>query len=348
MPKFDLKKIVARFNQKNSEKPRNKYSIFNSGKYFEYLFYFIGSWWHILLLMFVAFLFLYYPIGGLITHKIDKTTNYEIESLSPQQSATVEVMSFLINREVNEKMWTPNLPFFFPSYFLDNMPNFQLGVMSGVSTIASAMASRVGTPVAGYKDESHLKQAADLLKYNGRIWMFSPTNRFTPVPSAHTQYRKARKQLIKFNQNLNSGHTVFYKSPADLAWYLKRMVLSLKKSLRSLESQIREENDSFIDSKADDVFYYNQGKLYAFYLLQKALGQDYKEIIVKNNLYQTWTQAAKALEDGVTLDACYIRNGRLDALTAPNHLSYLAFYTLKSIELYQEISLALINVEKGK
>lgn len=346
MPKFDLKKILARFYSKISEENQKSFSAPGIGKYFRYIFLFIGSWWHTLLFMLIIFLFLYYPLGGLITHKIDKTTDYELGQISPEQSATLETMSFIVNREVNEKMWTPNLPFFFPSYFLDNMPNFQMGVISGVSTVASAMASRIDTSISGSKDEHHLKQAADLLRYNGRIWMFSPTNRFTPVPSAHTQYRKARTHLIKFNQNLKSGHTVFYKTPSDLAWYLKRITLSLKKSLRALETQIREENNSFIDLKADDVFYYNQGKLYAFYLLQKALAYDYKETIVKNDLYQSWTQAAKALEDGVTLDAYYIRNGQMNALTAPNHLSYLAFYTLKSIELYQNIITKLTNDTK--
>lgn len=340
----DIKKYMADILSKIKTFDRTKLKLPAFQPLFRRIFCFIGSWWHVLLLAFIAFVFLYYPLGGWMIHKIDKTTDYEINHNTPEQSATVEMMSFIINREVNDKMWTPNLPFFFPSYFLDNMPNFQLGMMSGVSTVASAVSNRLDSTIAENDDRLYLKNAAKLLKYNGRIWMFSPSNRFTPAPSAHSQYRKARKQLIKFNQELSSGHNVFYKSPGDLAYFLTRINKSLRNSLNAVETQIREESSSFADFKADNVFYYNQGKLYSFYLLLTALGSDYKDIIVKAGLYQEWTHVIKALENGSQLDAFYIRNGSLDALTAPNHLNYLAFYILKALDLNKDIIAAL---EKG-
>ena len=67
----------------------------------------------------------YYPLGGLLSENIDRTPDYNLTRESEQQSLTVETMRFLINREVNENLWTANLPPFFPSYFLDNMPNYQ-------------------------------------------------------------------------------------------------------------------------------------------------------------------------------------------------------------------------------
>lgn len=340
----DIKKFMTEILSKIKTFDRTKLKLPAFRAFFRRIFCFIGSWWHVLLLAFVTFIFLYYPLGGWMIHKIDKTTDYEINHNTPEQSAAVEMMSFIINREVNDKMWTPNLPFFFPSYFLDNMPNFQLGMISGVSTVASAMSNRLDSTIAESDDRLHLKNAAQLLKYDGRIWMFSPANHFTPVPSAHSQYRKARKQLIKFNQELSSGHNVFYKSPGDLAYFLTRVNKSLQKSLNTVETQIREESSAFVDFKADNVFYYNQGKLYSFYLLLTALGSDYKEIIVKAGLYQEWTHVIKALENGSKLDAFYIRNGSLDAMTAPNHLNYLAFYILKAINMNKDIIAAL---EKG-
>lgn len=337
----DVKKFMTEILSKVKSYDRKKIKLPSIRPFFRRVFCFIGSWWHVLLLVLIVFIFLYYPLGGWMIHKIDKTTDYEINHNTPEQSAAVEMMSFIINREVNDKMWTPNLPFFFPSYFLDNMPNFQLGMMSGVSTVASAMSNRLDSTIAESNDQLYLKNAAKLLKYDGRIWMFSPSNRFTPVPSAHSQYRKARKQLIKFNQDLSSGHNVFYKSPADLVYFLNRINKSLKKSLNVIENQIREENSSFVDFKADNVFYYNQGKLYSFYLLMTALGSDYKDIIVKAGLYQEWTHVIKALENGSKLDSLYIRNGSLNDLTAPNHLNYLAFYTLKALDMNKDIIAAL-------
>ena len=76
-----------------------------------------GSWWRLVLAVVCALVFLYYPIGGWMIHNID-TSN----ACQPQETTnrleSMEVMSCLINREVHHKIWTPNLPFLFPSYFL--------------------------------------------------------------------------------------------------------------------------------------------------------------------------------------------------------------------------------------
>lgn len=346
MPRFDLKKFIQETSSRLKSLNWSKIRLPKFQPFFSALLSFLSSWWHVLLLSFLVFLFLYYPLGGWLVHKIDKTTDYEINTKNPQQSAAVEMASFLINREVNEKMWTPNLPFFFPSYFLDNMPNFQLGMMKAVSTVTSAMSRRLDSPIVGGEEEAHLKTAAQLLKYDGHIWMFSPTNSFTPVPSAHSQYRKARKQLIKFNRNLNSGHLPFYRNPADLAYFLTRINKDLSKSVENIDTQVREESTSWTDFKADNVFYYNQGKAYAYYLLLKALGNDYKDVLVNKNAYILWTRSLKALEDGTVLDSVYIRNAELNSLAAPNHLQYLAYYLVKAKDINQDIIQALLDNSK--
>lgn len=104
---------------------------------------FLATWWNTLVLLLAALVFLYYPIGGLLISNIDRTTDYEIDEKHPEQSSSVEMISFLVNREVNEKIWTPNLPFFYPSYFLDNMPNFQLGIFDALNKFTSSFAKRL-------------------------------------------------------------------------------------------------------------------------------------------------------------------------------------------------------------
>ena len=68
----------------------------------------------------------YYPLGGRLSERIDKTEDYDFSSISEKQLQSIESIAFLIDREVNQHIWTPNLPFFFPAYSLDNMPNFQV------------------------------------------------------------------------------------------------------------------------------------------------------------------------------------------------------------------------------
>lgn len=301
-----------------------------------------GSWWQIIAIAFAAVIFLYYPLGGWLVEDIDTDTNVEISPANESQSATAEMMSYLIRREINDKIWTPNLPFFFPSYFLDNMPNFQLGLMSGVSNLATSMAAKLEKNIAAPED-NHLHNAAELLEYPGTIWMFSPQNKLVPVPSAHSQYRKARKQLIKYNQALNEGSIVFYRNPKDLAYFLRRMKAQLHKTTLQLETQIREESSSWYDNQADNVFYQARGLAYADYMLLKALSFDYKQILVDTNTYSDWTILLKTLESAAQLSPSIVRNGKTDSLTAPNHLSNIGFYLYKAQNLLQKLAQQLGN-----
>ncbi len=296
---------------------------------------FLASWWKLLLTALAALIFLYYPLGGWMVHHIDTTTDYEINT-SPDQSAAVEMMSFLVKREVSDKMWTPNLPFIFPSWFLDNMPNFQLGMMSAISKTATALSKRIDKPIAAETDQP-LHAAAELLRYPGTIWMFSPANKLTPVPSAGNQYKKARKQLIAYNRGLREGSIPFYKSPADLRYFVGRMTADLRSSNAKLETAVRENSSGWIDLRADDVFYYQKGKLYGYFLLFKALGRDYKDILVAADIYQPWTGMLNALEQGALLDPAIVRNGALGSVTAPNHLSEIGWFTLKAADIGHNI-----------
>ncbi len=286
----------------------------------------------------LAIVFLYYPIGGWLTDNIDRSPAIELKKDAPKQSQTVNMMAHIINREVNDKIWTPNLPFFFPSYFLDNMPNFQLGMFDALAKFTGAFEKCANSNVSDKENTSSLYKAAGLLRYPGTIWLFSPQNKIKPVPSAGSQYRKARRLLIKYNNSLADGQNVLEKNVQYLTYILKKSNQNLSRSSSRLSGYIREESSSFFDTKADDVFYYNQGKAYGYYLLFQALGQDYKDIIVASNQYQNWISLTKALEESAAIQPTIVRNGKLNSIFTPNHLSYLNAYILKAQNLLGEIS----------
>ncbi len=280
---------------------------------------------------------LYYPLGGFLTHNIDTDTSYET-SVTNNQSATLTTAAYLIKREINDKIWTPNLPFFFPAYILDNMPAFQKGLTSSITNVMTSMSKRI--PI---QKNSHLHKAAELLNYPPSIWMFSPQNKLLPAPSSNSQYRRARKFLLKYNETLANGETVFLKRPQDLLYILQNIRNNIQKSAHELEEHIRENSTGFIDNNSDDVFYFQQGKLYGYYLLLKALSADYKDIIVAQNIYQTWTHLLKTLEDVSHISPLIIRNGNLNSSIAPNHLAIMGYYTNRAIiNLYELIK----NLEK--
>ncbi len=299
----------------------------------------INSWPRLILLLLAAFIFLYYPLGALISEDIDTNTDYEI-TRHGHKSATIETMSFLIRREVYNKSWTPGLPFIFPAYMLDNMPAFQLGLMSSISTLSKAFAARLDKDTAE-ADKAPLQNAAQLLQYPGTIWMFSPTNKLVPAPSSNSQYRRARKQLQNYNNLLAEGGAVFDTSAANLEYFLKVVKNDLQKNNRRLEAHIRENSSSLYDGKADDLFYYSRGKLYSYYLLLKALSYDYKDVILERNIYQPWTSMLKALENAARLSPTIVRNGEPDSTLAPNHLAAQGFYAGKAISTLQNMISAL-------
>ena len=285
----------------------------------------ITSWPKLGLLVFVLLFVLYYPLGAFMTDSIDTDTAYEAPAVE-NQSATVSAAAYLIKREINDKIWTPNLPFFFPASVLDNMPAFQKGLMSGITTAMTALSKRV--PI---KDDCPLVKSAELLNYPPTIWMFSPQSKLLPVPSSNSQYRRARKHLLKYNEALSRGETIFIKRPQDLDYILTKVRTDLLKSAAGLEKHIRENSTALIDNKADEIFYHQQGKLYGYYILLKALSADYKDIILARDLYQPWTKLLKALEDASRLSPLIVRNGRLDSSFAPNHLAVIGLYTDRAV-----------------
>ena len=150
---------------------------------------FISDSWKVVLMSLSCFLFCYYIIGGSISEKISTENMTE-----NTPKATSQIMADLIDREVRNNIWTPNLPIIFPAYILDNMPNFQTGIIYAVRDTALALKQMYHqTP----EQKQHIKKASVLLKYSPNIWLLSRKSAFSIAPSSNSQYRKARRELIR-------------------------------------------------------------------------------------------------------------------------------------------------------
>ena len=88
------------------------------------LVFFLKSWWHIVTVTAITVICLYYPLGGWIINDIDTNTDYEIPLSNPKQSATIATTSYIVNREVNDKLWTPTCRSFSLHIFLTICPAF--------------------------------------------------------------------------------------------------------------------------------------------------------------------------------------------------------------------------------
>lgn len=287
----------------------------------------------------LALIVLYYPLGGALNEKIDRNADFGVIKRE-SSSSTLELLAALIDRETAQNIWTPNLPFLFPSYFLDNMPSFQSGIIRGVAVINKQMSRQIICP-NDTKEKTYLLAANDMLDYPPNIWVFD--NSLKISPSSSNQYRKARKRIRDFNRNLETTPCIWDKNAANLNIIIKAVRNDLNTSTSELEQQMHEHDSDVFDLKADDVFYYNQGKAYAYMLSLKSLSHDYKNFLVEKNLYADWTKTIKALENATELQPRMVRNAKADSTFAANHLIGLAYYIQKAQSM-----LYLIEGKAGK
>lgn len=318
--------IVKFFHEKN---PINKEKILSLIIFLKRVcksaFSYIRRSWKSIAVVVPVFLVLYYVIGGYVTNTIDKDTSVEIKS-DDQGFDFVATGAFLIKREVDDHMWTPNLPFIFPGYVLDNMPSFQTGILHSVKTSVKSLSSVYET--------DDINQALKLLKYPTNIWILSKGENLALAPSSGAQYRKARKEMLNFNKN-----TDFAASDNKKVFlsFLTAMEKDLKKITDNIENQVREFSVDWIDFRADNIFYLNQGKIYGHYILLKAASQDFKHLIIETKQYEKLTSLLKYLEDAIMLNPIIVRNGQIESITGSNHLMVLNYYIAKSCYILNQI-----------
>ncbi|MBQ8671815.1 MAG: DUF2333 family protein [Alphaproteobacteria bacterium] len=296
----------------------------------------IGSSWKMLSVIVPLFIFFYYTLGSMITENIDVRSEYTAEYVSVPVFSTADTMSYLLKREVDEKMWTPNLPIIFPAYVLDNMPNFQIGVVEAVKNIAFVMRKFNNTE----KQQQDINEAYDLLKYSPYVWLMSKQDNFKLSPSSNSQYRKAAKQLRQYGKD-----GVFMATADELRFILRRAAKNLRKLTLKSEEHIQEHSSDFIDTKADDLFYHNMGYSYALWQISKNLGVDFKNILTDNDVYEDWTYFVTSLKKAAQINPLIVRNGKLTSLFSANHLMVQNYYLMRAAAIAEKINNELLQVE---
>jgi hypothetical protein len=294
----------------------------------------------------VVVLLLYYPIGMLMVNRIDDDPDFvpSAADAAPQGgSKAVAVMAALIDREVNVNSWTANDPFFQPGSLLDNMPNFQTGIVSALARFSFEMTDQVGRTRGSSEADPDLQKAAGLLQYPADVWIWNPTVSLAPRASTESQYRQARKALLKYNARLAAGNATFERRADNLMATIDRMSSDLGSQSAILDDEVREHSGDFIDMNADDVFYATKGKLYGYYMLLKALGEDFAPVIKEKGLDKNWAQMLDTFREGATRAPLIVINGRPDSLFQPSHLAAQGFYLLRARTQLREISNVLLK-----
>ncbi len=296
---------------------------------------FIKRSWKSIAIILPVFLLLYYLVGSWATDKIDKSPL--AEAAKPEKGlAVADSVAKLISREVDDHMWTPNLPIIFPGYVLDNMPQFQRGIIKALKNTTVTLSQSYDSP--------ELLKATEFLKYPADVWLLSKTENLSLAPSSGAQYRKARKSLQRFNE----AELKPRKSADEILLKLLTVInRDTGRIMNKLETEVREHSTDWFDNAADNVFYNAQGQMYAYYVVLKAMSADFKAQILNADQYENWTILTKTLEDGLALSPMIVRNGEADSVFAPNHLLILNGYAAKTRYRLNLIMAALQNSRLG-
>ena len=279
---------------------------------------------------------LYYPIGMLLVHEIDDEVGL-IYTFDEGESQAVAAAAALIARETDENRWTANDPFFMPGFMLDNMPNFQQGIIYALSRFAIEMSDQIGRVRGSSQVDGDLDSAAGRLKFPGTIWLFDFGTSLAPTTASEKHYRTARQAFLTYNERLARGQASFERRADNLHATLERISNDIGSSSAVIDQRIAE-GGFLIDTEADDVFYQTKGRLYAYYQILKALGLDFQKIIDERELTAAWGQMLESFRIAATMQPLVVANGAPDSQVMPSHLASQGFYLLRSRTQIKEIA----------
>jgi hypothetical protein len=282
-----------------------------------------------------------YWIGGAIwINKIDDDPSFGANiEVPPNASRAVAVTADLVGREVDTHRWTANDPWFQPGFLLDNMPNFQQGILAAASRFTVELTDQLARVRGASQVDPDADAAAGRLKYPGDIWFLEWSS--TPVqPSSESQYRRAVEDLRRFNARLAAGQATFDRRADNLIATLDRIAADTGGSSAAISQKVDGTANRWFDLDADDLFYNNKGRLYGYFIILRALGQDFEQVLRERNAQLNWDELMKSFEAAALLNPWVVINGAPDSMFRPNHLAAQGFFMLRArFQLYEVINI---------
>ena len=254
------------------------------------------------------------------------------------QSHAVANAIALIDLEVNQRDWASNDPWFWPTALLDNMPNYQKGIMAAMGRFAFELTDQVGRARGSSEADPDLQTAAGLLQYPPDVWVWSPSVSIWPTATSESQYRKAIKALRKYNERLAAGQAVFDTRADNLKFTLDRMAADIGSSSSVIDQHIRKTSGFPFQNDTDDIFYTTKGQMYGYYIVLKGLQTDFAGVIKQRDLSVPWSNMMLSFRAAIALRPNVVLNGSPDSDFIPCNLCGEGFYLLRARTQLREIT----------
>jgi hypothetical protein len=229
-----------------------------------------------------------------------------------------------------------------PGLWLDNMPNWEYGVLIQVRDLSRAMRESYSRSQSQSKEDTDLAVAEPAFNFKTNSWMLPPSER---------EYRDGIRRLEKFALRLadpSNSDAQFYARADNLAYWLATVETrlgSLSQRLSASVGQRRLNTDLAGDAEAtqatpapsdkvvrtpwleiDDVFYAARGSTWALIHFLQAAEIDFADVLAKKNARVSLRQIIRELEaTQQTVWSPIVLNGSGFGLVA-NHSLVMASY----------------------
>lgn len=199
-----------------------------------------------------------------------------------------------------------------PGLWLDNLPNWEYGVLIQVRDFARALRKDFSRSQSQSREDKDLEIAEPQLHFDNNSWA---------IPSSESEYRRGIKALINYSQRLadpTDEKSQFYARADNLSQWLldvetrlgsvsqrlsasvgkKRLNTDLSGDTASRQSTEAQEDQEVKTewNMIDDVFYEARGTSWALLHLMKAVEVDFREILAKKNALVSVRQIIRELE----------------------------------------------------
>ncbi|HAU69381.1 MAG TPA: DUF2333 domain-containing protein [Gammaproteobacteria bacterium] len=199
-----------------------------------------------------------------------------------------------------------------PGVFLDNMPNWEFGVLQQVRDLAKALRNDYSRSQTQSVADQDLELAEPRFSVNSEAWIF---------PSAEGEYGAGNEALVKYLERLSDTsqrNAQFYARADNLNEWLslvEKRLGSLSQRLSAARPQTRLNTDLAGDANAqqstevedevvanvswfqiDDNFYEARGTAWALIHFLKAAEQDFNPVLKDKNAIPTLRQIIRELE----------------------------------------------------
>ncbi|MBL4595893.1 MAG: DUF2333 family protein [Robiginitomaculum sp.] len=295
--------------------------------------------WFWLVVGSIGFVLVLWPlIAFLLVHQINDDPVVDATGVDGG-AASVAITIMLMEREISETGWVANAPAFMPAAILNNMPNYQIGMVKALGRFAFELEDQVGRERGSSAVDADLAIARARLQYEPTVWIFKPGTLWPTAP-AEDQYRDAIAALKRYNARLAAGNATFDARPDNLMAVMNRIALDIGSMSAELDMQIdhRHKTLGLLDLKADKIFYRVKGSIYAYFMVLQALKTDFADVINERQTARLYDDMLAELRRAAIMQPLVVNNGTLSGQAFPNHLANQGFHLLRARTKMREIT----------